>query len=205
MSTTLGYGVRPSPATGPHDRTEEPPAADRRSLQPDHRPARRRRRSGAPRRQAHRRMADSRGRGCGPDPAPRTGRPTELPTLRHRPAGAVHPAAGGGRRAGAADLRLTGRGRRLLVAVVVALLVLVAFGAGRSTAASAAGAAAGAAGASASVVTVGPTDTLWQLAAAVAPGADRRAVVERIMAMNGLRSPVLVPGQRLRVPARAAP
>jgi LysM repeat protein len=44
-------------------------------------------------------------------------------------------------------------------------------------------------------------DTLWGIARRVAPGADPRAVVERLIRSNGLTSRPIVPGQRLVVPA----
>jgi LysM repeat protein len=44
-------------------------------------------------------------------------------------------------------------------------------------------------------------ETLWDLARRLGPGEDPRVVVDRIMRASGLRSPVLRPGQRLRMPA----
>jgi LysM repeat protein len=43
-------------------------------------------------------------------------------------------------------------------------------------------------------------ETLWQIARAVAPGDDVTATVDRLMASNHLRSPVLRPGQPLYLP-----
>lgn len=53
---------------------------------------------------------------------------------------------------------------------------------------------------SGAVTTVGSGDTLWSLAEQVDPGADPREVIAAIMALNGLSSPALQPGQVLRLP-----
>lgn len=50
-------------------------------------------------------------------------------------------------------------------------------------------------------VTVQAGDTLWGLAAAYGPGnVDPRLLVEKIRKANDLKSPVIHPGQRLRLP-----
>ncbi|HIY94166.1 MAG TPA: LysM peptidoglycan-binding domain-containing protein, partial [Candidatus Rothia avicola] len=49
-------------------------------------------------------------------------------------------------------------------------------------------------------VTVVHGDTLWSIAADVAPGEDSRDVINRIMQINDLTSAQLVPGQVLEVP-----
>jgi hypothetical protein len=51
------------------------------------------------------------------------------------------------------------------------------------------------------LVVTGPSDTAWDVARRVAPEADTAAVVERILADNGLTSVALEPGRTLRVPA----
>lgn len=48
------------------------------------------------------------------------------------------------------------------------------------------------------VVTVHPGDTLWSIASRVAPRRDPRMVVAELEQRNGLSSPVVYPGQRLR-------
>jgi nucleoid-associated protein YgaU len=50
-------------------------------------------------------------------------------------------------------------------------------------------------------VTVQPGETLWQIAGRVAPDADPRDTVSRIMALNGLRDARVLAGQDLVVPA----
>lgn len=98
-------------------------------------------------------------------------------------------------------LRLTRRGRVVVrVAVVLLGLVVTAavvLAAGRSAKADAA----------AHPVEVGyhvvlPGESLWQIAGDVAPGADRRDTVARIVELNALRTERLAAGERIAVPVR---
>jgi hypothetical protein len=50
------------------------------------------------------------------------------------------------------------------------------------------------------VVRVGAGETVWDVAARVAPRSDPRAVVERILRLNGLTDAEVVPDQQLQVP-----
>lgn len=50
------------------------------------------------------------------------------------------------------------------------------------------------------VIKVGAGETVWDVAARVAPRSDPRAVVERIRQLNGLRTTEVVPDQQLQVP-----
>ena len=50
---------------------------------------------------------------------------------------------------------------------------------------------------------VQPGDTLWRIAARVAPGADPRPVVDDLAQANGLQAGSLVPGQVIRLPSAA--
>jgi LysM repeat protein len=45
-------------------------------------------------------------------------------------------------------------------------------------------------------------DTLWNAAASLAPGKDRRDAVLQLMEFNHLSSPQIFPGQTLRLPSR---
>jgi LysM repeat protein len=49
-------------------------------------------------------------------------------------------------------------------------------------------------------VTVTPGDTLWSIAQQADPGADTRAVVDRIKDLNGLGSDAITAGAVLQVP-----
>ena len=93
-------------------------------------------------------------------------------------------------------LRLTRRGR-FVVLVVVSLLVFAAF-----TAFGARSAATGERGAAVQTrtVEVGPGDTLWGIASEVAPPGEVRETVLRIEQLNSLPGPALVVGQEIAVP-----
>jgi hypothetical protein len=93
---------------------------------------------------------------------------------------------------GAGSLRLTSRGR--LVVVLLALLIglVVGFAGGRADAA---------APQDTQEVLVESGDTLWELAGRVAtPGEDLRDVVIEIQRLNGLRTSDLAAGQVLLLP-----
>jgi LysM repeat protein len=95
-------------------------------------------------------------------------------------------------------LRMTARGRRVLMAlIVVPLLVVVAFLAlngGRATASNEA--------VTPTYVSVQQGESLWQLAEQVAPKADPRDVIADIVSLNGLASSDVVAGQRLAIPSQ---
>ncbi len=97
------------------------------------------------------------------------------------------------------------------VATVVAVLALVAIAAGALLGTARAGDATavrprgdGAVVVSADAALgehiVAPGDTLWQLAVTVAPGADPRETVDRIMRLNGLTEAEVEVGRVLLVP-----
>ena len=96
-------------------------------------------------------------------------------------------------RSASSGLRMTRRGR--LVVLAVALLMVLLPGAWRAMA------TAQVEGPSTVAVTVAPGDTLWGIAAAIDPGADPRALIAEIRELNGLTQSGLVPGQVLVVPA----
>ncbi|MBW8487630.1 LysM peptidoglycan-binding domain-containing protein [Actinomadura parmotrematis] len=103
-------------------------------------------------------------------------------------------------------LRLTRRGRVVLVTFVAAVLLAALW----ATAGRGARAGSGARPASDRApggprvvsVVVGPGDTLWDIALRTDPHADPRRTVRRISDLNGLSGSIVQPGQRLRVPAR---
>jgi Tfp pilus assembly protein FimV len=90
--------------------------------------------------------------------------------------------------------RLTRRGRAVVVLLALLLLVLAGFTLGRVSS-QAAGPAK-----PVPTVTVHAGETLWDIAARVAPHADRRALVAQIETLNGLSTGRLVAGQQLRLP-----
>jgi nucleoid-associated protein YgaU len=93
---------------------------------------------------------------------------------------------------------LAWRARWALLAV--ATVAMLAFGYAREAAQSPL--LGGPVPAAAERVTVQPGDTLWDIASARYPDADTREKVFEIEQLNGLNSPSIQAGQRLRVPAR---
>jgi hypothetical protein len=101
-------------------------------------------------------------------------------------------------------VRLTRRGRCVVVGFVVGvvLAVVAALWLAAATGAQAAnhGAAAGTVYKSMMPVVVQPGQTLWAIALRAEPTADPRVVISQIMEFNALGSDVVVPGERLWVP-----
>ncbi len=98
----------------------------------------------------------------------------------------------------AGHMRLTRRGRVLLLAALVAIL-FGAFSLGRSVSEAAPPSAQPAQ----HLVTVQEGDSLWTLAHRVAPDNDPRDVVALIRDLNDLSSSGLTPGQTLVLPIAA--
>lgn len=100
----------------------------------------------------------------------------------------------------ATRLRLTARGRRVLLALIALPLAtgigFAAIGGGTAIASGETAATT-----SFATVTVMPGDTLWSIAQSVAPGADPRAVIGDIRRLNALGSASLQIGQELAIPA----
>jgi nucleoid-associated protein YgaU len=124
------------------------------------------------------------------DCPPRTARPAR-PALPVRVARPKRPEAV------AAPVRLTRRGRLVVLAMLLGLLLATAAVAmAPATATSDRGD-----NLVAERVTVQPGDTLWAIAERVRPDADPRATIARIKDMNGLTSGAAQAGQVLLVPA----
>ncbi|WP_091225751.1 LysM peptidoglycan-binding domain-containing protein [Microbacterium sp. 3J1] len=101
----------------------------------------------------------------------------------------------------ATRLRLTARGRRVVLAVAaVPLAVGIALAALSGGSAMASGQQV--ATASFETVTVMPGDTLWAIAESVAPTADPREVIGEITRLNLLQGGALQIGQELAIPAQ---
>lgn len=92
-------------------------------------------------------------------------------------------------------LRLTRRGR-ILVVLVGAAVLFVAFSIGRVS-----GRAATPPPPVRAVV-VHPGETLWQLAQQVAPNQDPRVTVAQLVALNHLPGPAVTAGEQVLVPGR---
>ncbi|GGL02732.1 hypothetical protein GCM10007382_23250 [Salinibacterium xinjiangense] len=99
-------------------------------------------------------------------------------------------------------LRITQRGRSLLVAVVAAPLVIAAMvfalNGGEATA------SLGGSDMPFQYVTVSSGETLWQLAGELAPTADPRQVIDQIVQLNQLTSSDVFAGQELAIPGEYA-
>ncbi|MEW2460097.1 LysM peptidoglycan-binding domain-containing protein [Microbacterium sp. K41] len=103
----------------------------------------------------------------------------------------------------ATRLRLTARGRGVLLAVAsVPLAVGIAFAAISGGSAIASGADKPVA--AVETITVMPGDTLWSIAGSIAPEADPRDVIGDISRMNLLRGGEIQIGQELAIPAQYA-
>jgi hypothetical protein len=100
----------------------------------------------------------------------------------------------------ATRLRLTARGRRVLV-VLAALPLAVGIGFAAVSGGSAIASGEAVATASFETLTVMPGDTLWSIAEAVAPASDPRPVINAIERLNALGTGSLQVGQRLAIPA----
>lgn len=109
------------------------------------------------------------------------------------------PAAAPTVRAQSPKLRLTPRGRRVLLALAATPLVIAAL----AFALNGGGATASLTGSSQpfSYVTVEAGQTLWQLATQLEPAADPREVIARIVTLNQLASADVSAGQELAIPA----
>jgi hypothetical protein len=100
-------------------------------------------------------------------------------------------------------LRLTRRGRIVLIGIPLVLLaaLLLSLAGFFNSPAKASDSAAELQATSAVTVTVQPGQSLWGIAAAVAPDRDARDVVADIVQLNNLSAGAVFPGQQLFVPA----
>jgi LysM repeat protein len=128
----------------------------------------------------------------------RQGQPLTVPNRRRATSCTLAPTTHPGR-GSSARLRLTRRGRAVLVLLITLCLMGSALGLAAATAgprrtdplpASRPG----------GVVVVMPGDSLWQVARRVAPTADPRRVVDQLRRSNRLDGSVVIPGQVLRMP-----
>ena len=99
----------------------------------------------------------------------------------------------------AVRLRLTARGRRVLLALAVAP-VIGGIAVSLVTGGSALASGEPAAPVRFATVTVLPGDTLWSIAAEAAPGVDPREVIEDIKSLNNLSSGMIQVGASIAIP-----
>ena len=97
-------------------------------------------------------------------------------------------------------LRLTRRGRVVFTALAALPLVIGVLLGTLASGGAVAGIDDGSGPAVFDTVVVRTGDTLWGIAESIAPTADPRDVILEIMQLNGLRDPVVQPGQRLALP-----
>jgi len=97
-------------------------------------------------------------------------------------------------------LRMTTRGRAVLLTLIATPLVVLALILGIS----AGGATATGSSTPLQTVTVLTGQSLWQIAGKVAPNADPRDVIADIVSVNRLQSTDVQPGERLEIPAQYA-
>lgn len=100
-------------------------------------------------------------------------------------------------------LRLTRRGRIVLIGIPLVLLaaLLISLAGFFNSPAKASDSAADLTTTSTVTVTVQPGESLWGIAADVAPERDARDVVADIVQLNNLPAGAVYPGQQLFVPA----
>jgi hypothetical protein len=98
------------------------------------------------------------------------------------------------------NLRLTRRGRAVVLLTLVTLLV-AAFSLGR-VGSQASPRSAGTQHSTMSQTVVQPGESLWAVAKRVAPGHDPRAVIDQLADLNHLESSAVQAGQLLVIPAR---
>ena len=96
-------------------------------------------------------------------------------------------------RAQGGQLRLTRRGRIVVVLVTLALLLIGGFTLGRVSTSNAAGVPR--------TTVVQPGDTMWSIASHASPGRDPRAVIADIERINHVTASDLLPGVELTLPS----
>jgi hypothetical protein len=94
-----------------------------------------------------------------------------------------------------ASLRLTRRGRIVVVLTFLAIALLAGFTLGHGSSL-----AAGRSHPAQHTLIVRPGESLWSVAARVAPHTDPRLVVADLESLNHLSGPAVAPGEQLVVP-----
>jgi LysM repeat protein len=104
------------------------------------------------------------------------------------------------RQAPSSRLRMTKRGRAVLLTIVATPLVAAALAFGIN----AGGATATSSSSPLQKITVVNGETLWAVAKQIAPNADPRDVVADLMNVNRLGSADIYPGEHLSIPSKYA-
>jgi len=99
-------------------------------------------------------------------------------------------------------VRLTRRGRVVVVCVVALVLLMGLWMGARHGARATSGGGGGGSVVARESVVVGAHDTLWDIAVRARPGVDPRITVQRMIDLNALSSAVVNPGQRVYIPSR---
>jgi LysM domain len=117
---------------------------------------------------------------------------------------ALKPAMSGPRKQPLPPLRLTRRGRVVLIGIPLVILaaILLSLAGFLTSPAKAADSAAGLAVTPTVTVTVQAGESLWAIAGAAAPGRDARDVIADIVQLNNLTAGGVMPGQQLFVPTQ---
>ncbi|MGD0061939.1 MAG: LysM peptidoglycan-binding domain-containing protein [Streptosporangiaceae bacterium] len=100
----------------------------------------------------------------------------------------------------AGSLRLTRRGRIVVVTMIALLLAGLSLAIAGAAQATGHSASQRTAGPSLAQVVVRPGQTLWSVAENADPNSDPRQVIQQISQLNALTSDTLMAGQRLWVP-----
>jgi hypothetical protein len=95
-------------------------------------------------------------------------------------------------------LRMTKRGRAVLLSVVATPIVIAALAFGIS----AGGATATSSSTPLAKITVVGGETLWSVAKQISPNSDPRDVIAEIISVNRLKSADIYPGEQLSIPAQ---
>ena len=95
-------------------------------------------------------------------------------------------------------LKMTRRGRAVLLVIVAIPLVILALVIGARASSATATHESG----HLTSITVGTGQSLWQVATKIAPQSDPRDVIADIMSVNQLDSAAVYPGEKLNIPAQ---
>lgn len=105
-------------------------------------------------------------------------------------------------RTGQNGIRLTRRGRIVVIAGMAMLTLAVLWLGARHGAGAADDSGVRATHHALPTAVVGPRDTLWEIAVRTRPGVDPRITVQRLIDLNDLSGGVVQPGEKLILPSK---